>query len=164
MRSDDENEYRDDFEPIVTYADSLRDQLDDSSDVESDANPTNNDDDTFDNADPDPLNEEIHASNDMNDYRDDFEPLVTFAYDTRDKLVDSSDVDFDTNPANDDDDTIDNADCDPLNEEFRMIDTFVNSLTVAMPPHRRATTLAKADLPDKCLDTSTYCTQNAHGL
>jgi hypothetical protein len=51
MSSDDENEYRDDFEPIVTYADSFQDQPDDSSDVESDANPTNNDDDTFDNAD-----------------------------------------------------------------------------------------------------------------
>jgi hypothetical protein len=100
----------------------------------------------------------------MNDYRDDFEPLVTFAYDTRDKPVDSSDVDFDTNPADNDDDTIDNADCDPLDEEFHAIDTFVNSLTVAMPPRRRTTTLAKADMPDECLDTSTYCTQNAHGL
>jgi hypothetical protein len=144
----------------VTYSDSLQDQPDDSSDVESDANSTDNDDDTFDNADWDPLDEEIPASNDMNDSQD----LVTFADDTWDKPIDSSDVDFDTNPANDDDDTIDNADCDPLDEEFRTIDTFVNSLTVAIPPCRRATTLAKADLPNKCLDTSTYCTQNAHCL
>jgi hypothetical protein len=89
---------------------------------------------------------------------------VTFADDRQDKPVDSSDVGFDTNPANDDNDTIDDADCDPLDEEFRAIDTFVNSLTVAMPPRRRATTLAKADMPNECLDTSTYCTQNAHGL
>jgi hypothetical protein len=164
MSSDDENEYQDDFEPIVTYADSLQDQPDDSSDVESDANPTDDDNDTFDNTDRDPLDEEICASNDMNDYRDDFEPLVTFADDRQDKPVDSSDVDFDTNPANDDNDTIDNADCDPLDEEFRVIDTFVNSLTVVMPPRRRTTTLAKADMPNECLDTSTYCTQNAHGL
>ena len=156
MSSDDENEYRDDFEPIVTYADSLQDQPDDSSDVESDANPTNDDNDTFDNADRDPLDEEIHASNDINDYRDDFEPLVTFADDTQDELVHPSDVDFDTNPANDDNDTIDSTDRDPLNEEFRAIDTFVNSLPVAMPPCRRVTTLAKADLPDECLDTSPY--------
>ncbi len=74
MSSDDEIEYRDDFETIVTYADSLRDQPDDSSDVESDANPTNDDDDMFDNADCDPLDEEIHASNDMNDYQDDLNP------------------------------------------------------------------------------------------
>jgi hypothetical protein len=39
----------------VTYADSLQDQPNDSSDVESDANPTNDDDDTFDNADRDLL-------------------------------------------------------------------------------------------------------------
>ncbi len=40
----------------------------------------------------------------MNDYQDDFEPLTTFADDTQDKPIDSSDVDFDTNPANNDDD------------------------------------------------------------
>ncbi len=39
----------------MTYADSLQDQPNDSSDVESDANPTNDDDDTFDNADRDLL-------------------------------------------------------------------------------------------------------------
>ena len=33
MSSDDENEYQDDFKPIVTYADSLQDQPDDSSNV-----------------------------------------------------------------------------------------------------------------------------------
>jgi hypothetical protein len=74
MSSNDENEYRDDFKSIVTYVDSSRDQPNDSSDVESDANPTNDDNDTFENADHDLLDEEIHASNDMSDYRDDFNP------------------------------------------------------------------------------------------
>jgi hypothetical protein len=53
---------------------------------------------------------------------------------------------------------------DPLDEEFHAINTLVNSLTVAVPTCCHATTLAKADLPDRCLDMSTYCTQNAHGL
>ena len=74
-----------------------------------------------------------------------------------------SDVEFDTNTADNEKDTTDNAD-DPLDEEFRAIDTFVTSLTVAKPSHHCTTNLAKVDPPDGCIDMSTYCTQNVHGL
>jgi hypothetical protein len=74
-------------------------------------------------------------------------------------MDDSPDVKFDANSANNDDDTFDNANCDLLDEEFRAIDTFVNSLAVAKPPHYPATKLAKVDLPGGCFDMSTYCTQ-----
>ena len=77
---------------------------------------------------------------------------------------DFSDVEFDANFANNDDDTVDNANCDPLDEEFRATATFVKSLAAAKPPCYRATKLAKVALPDGCVDMSTYCTQNAHGL
>jgi hypothetical protein len=80
---------------------------------------------------------------------------------------DPSDTEFDAN-FDDGDSTIDNTasltNTNPLDEEFHVIDAFVNSLIVTTPLRHRATTLAKADLPDKCLDMSTYCTQNAHGL
>jgi hypothetical protein len=76
---------------------------------------------------------------------------------------DSSDVEFDTNTADNEEDTTDNAD-DPLDEEFRAIDTFVTSLAVAKPSRHCTTNLAKVDPPDGCIDMSTYCTQNVHGL
>ncbi len=76
-------------------------------------------------------------------------------------------VEFDANLDNDDD-TIDNAphltDPNPLDAEFYVINTFINSLIVAAPPRRHAMTLVNTDLPDRCLDMSAYCTQNAHSL
>jgi hypothetical protein len=78
--------------------------------------------------------------------------------------VDSSDVEFDANTADNNEDTIDTIDYNPLDEEFRAIDTFVNSLAVAKPSCYRTTKLAKVDPPGGCVDMSTYCTKNAHGL
>ncbi len=77
---------------------------------------------------------------------------------------DSSDVEFDTNTADSNKDATDTADYDPLDEEFRVIDTFVNSLAVAKPSHHHTTNLAKIDPPDGCIDMSKYCTQNVHAL
>ncbi len=76
---------------------------------------------------------------------------------------DPPDVEFDANfDDDDDDDMIDNTptltNLDLLDEEFHAINTLVSSLTVAVPTCCRATTLTKADLPDRCLDMSTYCT------
>ena len=79
-------------------------------------------------------------------------------------MNDSPDVEFDADSDDNNDDTIDNDHCDPLDEEFRAIDTFVNSLAVVKPPHYRVTKLAKVDPTDVCVDISTYYTQNAHGL
>ncbi len=75
----------------------------------------------------------------------------------------SSDVEFDTNTADNNKDTTDTANYDPLDEELRVIDAFV-SLTVAKPSRHRTTKLAKVDPLDGCIDMSTYCTQNVHGL
>ncbi len=95
---------------------------------------------------------------------------MTYADDVREvgpshHFVDPPDVEFDANFDDDDDDAVDDAPTltnpDPLDEEFHAINTLVNSLTVAVPTRCRATTLAKADLPDRCFDMSTYCTQNA---
>jgi hypothetical protein len=75
-----------------------------------------------------------------------------------------SDVEFDTNTADNNKDTTDTTDYDPLDEEFRVIDTFVNNFAVAKPSRHRTTNLAKVDPPDGCIYMSTYCTQNVHGL
>jgi hypothetical protein len=102
-----------------------------------------------------------------------FESPVTYADDVQEVDLlhhsdDPPDVQFDANFDNNDDDMIEDTPTltnpDLLDEESDAINTLVNSLTVAVPTHSRATTLAKAALPDRCLDMSTFCTQNAHGL
>jgi hypothetical protein len=55
---------------------------------------------------------------------------------------DSSDVEFDANTADNNKDTTDTVDYDPLDKEFREIDTFVNSLAVAKPSRYCTTKLA----------------------
>jgi secreted trypsin-like serine protease len=75
-----------------------------------------------------------------------------------------SDVKFDANTANKNEDTIDTVDYDPLDKEFCAIDTFVNNLAVAKQQRYLTTKLAKVGPPDGCVNMSTYCTQNAHGL
>ncbi len=76
----------------------------------------------------------------------------------------SSDVEFDANTADNNKDTTDTIDYDPLDEEFCAIDTFVNSLAVTKLSRHRTMKLAKVDPPNGCVDMSTYCTQNSHGL
>ena len=76
----------------------------------------------------------------------------------------SSDVEFDANTADNKEDTIDTVGYNLLDEEFRAIDAFVNTLVGTKPSCYRTTKLAKVDPPDGCVDMSTYCIQNAHGL
>ncbi len=62
---------------------------------------------------------------------------------------------------NTDEETDPLTDSDPLDEEFHVINTFVDNVIVKAPwqPCHMLT-----DLPDSCLDMSAYFTQNAHGL